>query len=110
MAALSDLRFQALRSLGYTGATSDMLLAWLKAESGYTGWSVPDAWKAYLEVKVVTPPGDYLRSDWWYAYLGEQGYEGNMNDREYGFWYDLANPVPPPPSDDFGPGFGPGFD
>ena len=31
MPALSDVRFEAMRALGFTGATSDMLLQWLQA-------------------------------------------------------------------------------
>lgn len=35
---------------------------------------------------------DYHRNDWWYAYLGDQGFTGNMNDRELQFWIDQGPP------------------
>lgn len=37
MPTLTDERFAALRALGYAGSTSDMLLAWLQAESRLAG-------------------------------------------------------------------------
>ena len=52
--------------------------------------TIPDAWKTFL--LTVPPDGlteeNYHRNDWWYNYLGTQGYEGSMNDRELQFWID----------------------
>jgi len=89
MPQLSDVRFATLRALGYTGSTSDMLLAWLQsAPFGGTitepNATVPDAWRAAL--LAAGGSGDYQRDDWWYAYLGQQGYTGQLNDRELAFW------------------------
>lgn len=100
MASLTDVRFETLRALGYSGATSDMLLAWLQAGGPAAGIptgplkTVPDAWEANLKLldtenPTFTPTGDYQRNDWWYEYLGFLGYTGNMNDRELGYWLDL---------------------
>ena len=83
MPTLSDARFDALRDQGFTGATSDMLQAWLLA-NGATSPSIPDAWYEML----VSLGYSGSRSDMWYEYLGDQGYEGNISDRELGFWSD----------------------
>ncbi len=84
MASLSDARFDALRTLLFTGSTSDMLLAWLQ-DNGATAKAIPDAWKEMLASKLVaTPTGQ--RTDDWYQLLGEQGFAGAMNDRELAFW------------------------
>jgi len=58
MPQLSDVRFAALRALGFTGSTSDMLLAWLQTfpfggAPTLPNKTVPDAWKAALS---VVPP------------------------------------------------------
>lgn len=91
MPALSDVRFAALRSLGYTGATSDMLLAWLIDQSIAIppAVTVPDAWANFLNENIPVGAGAYDRNDYWFGYLGEQGYVGQMNDREIQFWLNL---------------------
>lgn len=73
-----------------------MLLAWL--QSGPFGVMPPvepktvsDAWRAALPPP--TPPTPYQRNDWWYAYLGDLGYEGSLNDRELAFWLALFQSV-----------------
>jgi len=91
MATLSDKRFDALRLDGYTGSTSDMMLAWLKDQTpGSTAKTIPDAWREFLIAQSAgfgsPDPATYHRSDWWFAYLGAQGYTGSMNDRELKFW------------------------
>ena len=106
--SLTDVRFQALRALGYTGTVSDMLLPWLQSE-GATANNIPDAWREMLIGHLPSQAGAYQRSDWWYAYLGSLGFTGNMNDRELAYWVNVdPTPIPGPP-DDFGDGFGPGF-
>ena len=82
MPALSDERFASLRAQGFTGATSDMLLQWLQA-NGASANAIPDAWQEMLASNGF-PYGQ--RNDSWYAFLGSLGHEGNMNDREMGFW------------------------
>ena len=79
---LSDARFEALGAQGFTGATSDRLLQWLQA-NGATASAIPDAWMEMLAANGF-PYGQ--RNDSWYAFLGSLGQEGNMNDREMGFW------------------------
>lgn len=54
MPSTSDARFAALRNQGFTGSTSDMLHAWLKANTGQTG-SVSDLWKKLYNLH--TTPG-----------------------------------------------------
>ena len=86
MPNISDAKFAALRALGHTGAISDMVLQWLQSQ-GATSVCMSDAWKEYLIVVLPTnEPENYQRNDWWYEYLGTQGHEGAMNDRELSFW------------------------
>lgn len=107
---LSDARFEGLRFLGYRGSTSDMLLAWLKAESiPALPKSIPDAWKTFLEQALLTPVGSYHRNDWWYQYLGQEGFTGAMNDREILFWNAILAQPPGGFSDGFSNGFEGGF-
>jgi hypothetical protein len=95
MPQLSDVRFAALRALGFTGSTSDMLLAWLQSTPlggtppAVPPNAVPDAWREALVAANTASPfasGEYQRNDWWYAYLGQQGFTGQLNDRELAFW------------------------
>jgi len=91
MPQLSDVRFAALRALGFTGSTSDMLLAWLQTfpfggAPTLPNKTVPDAWKAALSVVPPQAGSVYQRNDWWYEYLGSLGYTGQLNDRELAYW------------------------
>ena len=84
MPTITDARFDALRAQGFTGATNDLLLQWLKA-NGATSNALPDAWKEMLEAQGYTYGS---RNDSWYALLGDLGYTGALNDRELAFWSD----------------------
>lgn len=89
MATLTDARFDALRALGYTGATSDMLLQWLQA-NGATSPSVPDAWVEMLAIKVLSGFTGSRSTDW-PALLTTLGYgtisgSDQVNDMELAFW------------------------
>lgn len=88
MGTLSDDRFQALRDQGFTGSTSDMLLQWLQ-DAGATAKAIPDAWREVLvDALGVGPADSYQRNDYWFEWLGSQGYEGALPDREAQFWAD----------------------
>lgn len=117
-ASLTDVRFNTLRALGYSGSISDMTLLWLQDGGPATGpvtgplKTIPDAWRSVLEQLEsedanFNPTGSYHRSDWWFEYLGSLGYSGQMNDRELGYWLALYNSTTGNAySDDFGIGFG----
>ena len=84
MTTLTDARFEALRALGYTGTTNDMLLQWLQF-NGATSPCLPDAWLEYLNsIEILGAIGQ--RNDRWYQLLGLAGYTGQLNDRELAFW------------------------
>ena len=86
MACLTDVKFQALRNKGYTGAMSDMVLQWLQA-NGATSGSISDAWKQVLDI--IQPPDPSQRNDQWRDWLIANGYNANgeqMNDMETLFW------------------------
>ena len=91
MPTLTDSKFDALRTQGFTGSISDMTLQWLKA-NGATSNAVPDAWGEMLALYLKTPQ----RNSGWYELLGDEGYTGSMNDRELQFW--LAGGVLSPPT------------
>lgn len=85
MPNITDSKFAALRSQGYTGSISDMMLQWLQA-NGATSNSIPDAWR---EVLVIQGYGLQQRNDDWFALLGDLGYTtGSLNDRAAQFWLD----------------------
>lgn len=101
MPALSDVRFEALRGLGLTGSTSDMLYAWLLIETGFADRNSPgapqtiaDAWQTFLLAKVPDAKERYQRNDFWYAYLGLEGYTGSLNDRELQHWEAVLAGIP----------------
>jgi len=104
MPALTDVRFDALRALGFTGATSDMLLQWLQA-NGATSSSVPDAWNEMLAVQLLSG-NTGQRSDDWRQLLATLGYaalagSAQVNDMELAFWEAGGTFGPPPPPEDF---------
>jgi len=84
MPSLIDCRFEKLRSLGYTGTTSDMLVPWLIDEGAnpLDGNHISDLWRSMLSSKGFT---GHI-NDAWYDYLGSLGHVGSINDREYQFW------------------------
>jgi hypothetical protein len=86
MPALSDARFDALRALGYTGATNDMILQWLQA-NGATSPALPDAW---MEMLLFQADGAFTggqRNDRWYTLLALNGFLAkDINQRELDFW------------------------
>jgi hypothetical protein len=86
MTTLSDAKFAALRTQLFTGAMSDMTLAWLQA-NGATSSSIPDAWREML-IAQGADAGTYHRNDAWYQVLGDLGYTGSLPDRELAFWKD----------------------
>lgn len=88
MATLTDARFNSLRTQGFTGATSDMLLKWLQA-NGATAKAVPDAWREMLLNQVPTNPNFYHRNDRWYNYLDSIApaeIPRQLNSLELWFW------------------------
>ena len=83
MTTLVDERFRALRALGHTGSTTDMLRTWLISEGGDASKpQMNDLWVSMLESKGF---GEQY-NDAWYAYLGSLGYTGAINERETQFW------------------------
>lgn len=85
MATISDARFDALRTQGFTGSTSDMVLQWLQA-AGATSNSIPVAKREVLVAFTLRPAETYHPNDYWYYYLGQLGYEGDINLRTLQFW------------------------
>ena len=86
MPAMADCRFAILRSRGYTGSTSDMLLAWLKAEGGATSDSVNDAWAEMLAIQGYPLSTYGSAQDAWWAFLRNRGATGSLADMEKDFW------------------------
>lgn len=83
---LPDAKFDSLRTQGFSGSVSDMILEWLQL-NGATSNSVPDAWREMLDLQVASPTGQ--RNDDWFALLGSLGYtQDSLNDRELAFWQD----------------------
>lgn len=102
MATISDARFAALRTQGFTGSISDMTLQWLQF-NGATSKMITDAWREMLVALGAwsdTQAGQ--RNDAWYLYLGVIGYEGQISDRELDFWNDggVIIPFVPPVQED----------
>lgn len=80
---ITDLKFDALRAQGHTGAVSEMMLAWLQAD-GATSNKLNDAWREMLTSKGFTTGNN---NDDWYALLGSLGFtEKGRNSRERDFW------------------------
>jgi hypothetical protein len=86
MTTLSDARFDSLRSQGFTGAVSDMVLQWLKF-NGATSNQYSDAWKEVLDI--IQPPDPGQRNDQWFDWLFINGYGAphkQINDMQIDFW------------------------
>lgn len=83
-----DARFSALRAQGYTGSTSDMLLAWLIYNGATAAKTLQDAWALVLAAYgfPINRTAGFARNDAWYALLGTYGYAGTLDDRERAFW------------------------
>ena len=84
MGSLTDNRFNSLRSQGFTGSTSDMILQWLKA-NGATSNSIPDAWSEMLVSKGVSP----IRTEGWWELLDQMAPSDvgrSMSDLNCWFW------------------------
>lgn len=108
MPALSDVRFDTLRSLGYVGAMSDMMLQWLQA-NGAVSPSVTDAWDEVLSIFVS---GFGARNERWHEYLVTHGFDVNgkqLNDMEILFWEAGGILVPPLNTSEYGQGYGLGY-
>ena len=84
--SLTDVRFNALRTLGFEGHINDMLFAWLSGLVSSNPESLPTAWRDVIVSFTGINPSDYQRNDDWFNLLGLIGFEGNMNDRETAFW------------------------
>jgi len=82
MAQLNDCRFEALRGLGYTGATNDMLLQWAHA-GGATSPVLNEALLEYLLLNGAVTPA---LNDAWMEFLEAQLLTGSRNDMETEFW------------------------
>lgn len=107
MATLVDCRFESLRSQGFTGTTSDMLLQWLLA-NGATTPTIPDAWDEVLTILVGA--GQY--NDRWHEWLLTNGYgfDGEqIHDMEMFFWCNGGLLVPLVPVESFDNSFDASF-
>lgn len=80
-------KFDALRTLGYTGAQEDMELLFYRA-NGATSYSLRDAEMEFLTAKGYTTGAV---EDRWVAYLRAQGFTGNLDDMIVLFWNDVAD-------------------
>lgn len=89
--SVSDDKFNALRTQGYTGSTSDMWLQFLLANGAMTK-NTTDAFKEFLMTKGFSGQVN----DQWYKYLGSLGYTGALPDRVAQFWAAGGVIVPPP--------------
>lgn len=87
-----DLKFAALRGLGYTGSMTDMELQWLQA-NGATSDALADAWLEFLAAELTTAATG-VRVDDWYAYLGSEGHTGALRDRELSYWQAKVDALP----------------
>jgi hypothetical protein len=76
MTALSDVRFAALRALGYTGATSDMLLAWLQDNA--SGVAPPPPPSGYTQNGVNSNINSFLFGFDPTAWLTVAAYTGSL--------------------------------
>lgn len=103
MATINDCKFNALRTLGFTGAINDMELAWLQS-LGATSGQVNDAW---LEVAGAGQFNDQVM-----AYMITEGAVGDQfNDVKLDFWCNVmgGGTTPPVPPVAFSDGFSNGF-
>lgn len=75
-------KWDALRSLGYTGAQEDMELAYY-LDNGATSNSLRDAELEFLE-NLGYSTGTV--TDRWKAYLNDEGYTGSVDDMLPLYW------------------------
>jgi hypothetical protein len=78
---LNTARFNALRAQLFTGATNEMLVAYLNAH-GATSKNLSTAW--FQALRAVPLTGH--RNDMWFARLRSKGYTGSILDMEKQFW------------------------
>lgn len=91
MPAVADARFDALRAQGFTGAVSDMYMAWLlnRTMSAVPAVSIPDAERAYLISELADEGATTgTNSDLWFALLRARGLTGSLTDMMLAFWID----------------------
>lgn len=93
MPNLNDSRWQALRDLGFTGSTNDMLVQWAQS----LGASSDHINDAILEALLLNGAVTKTLTDAWYEFLISKGYTGARNDMEAQFWFDQVIPPVPPP-------------
>ena len=97
MAHIGTVKFDALRALGYSGALTDMILAWQLANGGTTP-TMPDSFAemaaAQLTAAGGTPTG-HAATDWYLLMLRLLGAEGgHYNDLTARFWAELGGVFP----------------
>ena len=82
MSQLNDCRFEALRGLGYTGTTNDMLLQWAQA-----GGAISDQLNdALLEYYLLNGASTHSINDAESEWLESLGYSGQINDMRFEYW------------------------
>lgn len=80
-------KYDALRTLGYTGTQEDMELTFYRA-NGATSYSLHDAEMEFLTAKGYTSG---VVNDRWKAYLLAQGFTGSVDGMLVQFWNDVAD-------------------
>lgn len=87
MSLNTQVKWNALRSLGYSGTQEDMELSFYLA-NGATSYSLRDA-----EMQFLTAKGYTLNAveDRWKTYLLAQGFVGAVDDMLVSFWNDVAD-------------------
>ena len=95
MPTVNDTKFDALRTLGYTGSIGDMELVYLQA-LGATANTVQDAWKQIIDA--TFPVELPALNEGMFAYFKLQGAVGeSFNDVAISFW-GIVGGSPPPTS------------
>jgi hypothetical protein len=87
MSLNTQVKWNALRSLGYSGTQEDMELSFYLA-NGATSYSLRDAEMQFLTAKGYTLG---VVEDKWKAYLLAQGFVGAVDDMMVSFWNDVAD-------------------
>ena len=86
MTTTIDGRYAALGLLGFEGATSDRITAWLRSQ--VEGQHVTDLWSALFDQAGIEPGA---RNDRFFIWLGLQGAAGDsLPDRAFSYWTALA--------------------
>ena len=83
----TQVKWNALRTLGYSGTQEDMELSFYLA-NGATSYSLRDAEMQFLTAKGYTLG---VVEDKWKAYLLAQGFVGAVDDMMVSFWNDVAD-------------------